>query len=451
MRSPARARRTTSLDACLTAQVLTRDCGEIVMATAFGFDIMHPQGVVFALNEPAKKDRVQTFGGWEAALRQDADHVGVRGGTLDPDKPLSTVAAAAHPVAEDFLDIVAVEERTPLLVAEPHDNLVWRTGPHGLKVQLTAGITFAAEPLDITATVRDAAGNIVPPPPYMPPPHHSAYRYFRYSQAARNVFDAYRNMFLALEALLDHIAPKQRAEGETDWLQRALRDAVQKHAADLAPFVQMPGKDPVEAFAAAHYSAIRCAVFHAKSGTGQALRPGTLADHDVVLHQLLAVQNIVEHLMKALFGVRLPHGGLYHSGFGDMLEMLLPVMHLLLGPAECPTVERLLAEDNKLPEGVIGPVRFEGLRPGTTDEWVFSSDIKCAELPFTRITSLRLIADVVDKSTLGSWGIFLIPIMDKLNRTLLATDIDLQGVSKLVVRIRCVLRNVQSQRRGFAS
>lgn len=48
-------------------------------------------------------------------------------------------------------------------------------------------------------------------------------------------------------------------------------------------------------------------------------------------------------------------------------------------------------------------------------------------------------------------GMFLIPIMDQLNRTLLTTDLDLQGVSKMVVKIRCVLRNVQSPRRGFAS
>jgi hypothetical protein len=61
------------------------------------------------------------------------------------------------------------------------------------------------------------------------------------------------------------------------------------------------------------------------------------------------------------------------------------------------------------------------------------------------------VAHVTDRSKLGAWGMFLIPIMDKLNRTLLPTDLDLEGVSKLMVRIRCVLRNVQSPRRGFAS
>jgi hypothetical protein len=71
-------------------------------------------------------------------------------------------------------------------------------------------------------------------------------------------------------------------------------------------------------------------VFHAKSSVGHALQLGTLADHDVVLHQLLAVQEIVEHLMKELFKVGLPTGGFDHSGFGHMLEQLAPAMHLLI-------------------------------------------------------------------------------------------------------------------------
>jgi hypothetical protein len=115
----------------------------------------------------------------------------------------------------------------------------------------------------------DAHGNEIPPPLYVPPPHHPAYGYFRYSQTAESVFDAYRNMFLAFEAVLDHIAPKKSGESEAEWLGRAVTDAVQKHAADLAAFVRTPGKDPVEAFIGAHYAAVRCAVFHAKSAGGR--------------------------------------------------------------------------------------------------------------------------------------------------------------------------------------
>jgi len=387
---------------------------------------------------------------WELELRKGVAYVCVRGGTSDQNKPLETIAVAAHAVAENFLDIVAVEERTALLIAAPHDNVVWRTRPHGLKMQLTTSIVFAAEPGDVQAVVKDAAGNIVPAPAYVPPQHHPAYRYFRYSQASQNVFDAYRNMFLALESVLDHIASKKHGEGETDWLRRAVNDATKKHNANFAPFMQLPSKDPVESFIDAHYSAVRCAVFHAKAGGGGTLRPGNLSDHDLVLHQLLAVQTVVEHIFKALFSVQLPHGGFFYSGFGLVLSKMKPVIHLLDGPQECPTVEQLLAEEKNLPQGFIRPVRFEDIRPGYTDEWLFTSDIKPEKLGFTRICSLRLIA-YLGKSKLGPMGMFMIPVAEKMNRTLLSADLDLTCASKLVVRIRCVLRNAQSPRQGFAS
>lgn len=421
------------------------------MANAYGFDTgTFAQGAVFALNAPARKDRIQAFGLWEVELRKGVAYVCVRGGTPDQNKPLEAVAVAAHAIAEDFLDIVAVEERTALLVEKPHDNVVWRTGPYGLKMQLTTSIVFAADQGDVQIVVKDTAGNIVPGPTYISPQHHPAYRYFRYSQASQNVFDAYRNMFLALESVLDHIAPKKYGEGETDWLRRAVRDATEKHNTNFVPFVKLPGNDPVESFIDAHYSAVRCAVFHAKAAGGGTLRPGSLSDHDQVLHQLLAVQTVVEHIFKSLFSVRLPHGGFFHSGFGHVLLEMKPVIHLLYGPQECPTVEQLLAEEQNLPQGVIGPARFEGQRPGYTDEWLFTSDIKPAKLEFTRIASLRLIA-YLGNSKLGAMGMLMIPVAEKMNRTLLAADLDLTGASKLAVRIRCVLRNVQSPRRDFAS
>jgi len=383
-------------------------------------------------------------------MRAGSTHLCVRGGTPDQTKALDTIVASAHPVAEEFLDILAVEERTPVLLAEPHDGVVWREGPHGLKVQLTTSITFAAEPLPNRAVVTDKDGNVVPPPAYVPPPHHASYRYFRHSQAAANVFDGYRNMFLALESVLDHIAPKQHGEGETDWLTRALGVAVQAHA-DLAPFVRTPGKDPVASFIDAHYAAVRCAVFHAKSSAGRRLAPGSLDAHDVVLHQLLALQKLVEDLLKRLFKARLPQSGFFHSGFGDLLAKLAPVTRLLGGPVETPTVEQLLAETDDYPEGSIFDVTFDGRRAGTTDEWIFRSELKCAELPFARIGALRLIAYVPDRSKLGAMGMFLVPIMEKMNVTTLTTDLDLAGVGKLVVLVRCVLRNVQGPRRGFAA
>jgi hypothetical protein len=421
------------------------------MALAFGFDIGEAeQGAVFMLNLSAKSDRKHPFQGWHAELHRGTPYLCMRGGKIE-NKPLDSIVAVAHRFAEDALDIVAVEERVPLLVPEPHDGVVWRRDANGLKVQLTTSITFMADPLPMHASVRDASGNIVPAPPYVPPQHHVAYRYFRYSQAASNVFDAYRNMFLALECVLDHVAGKQNDEGETDWLVRALGVAMQQHGADLNSFINTPGMNPVHSFVDAHYSAVRCAIFHAKNSGGRQLRPGALESRDVVLHQLLAVQKLVEHLFKSIFAVRLPSGGFFHSGFGHLLSQLEPVTHMFVGPTDCPTVDELLQGGDNLPDGVVAKVRFAGLRTGTTDEWLFVSEIKCPELPFSSIGALRLVAHVPDQRALGVMGMLLIPIMDKMKRTLLLTELDLHGVSKLVIRVRCVLRNTQQPRRGFAS
>ena len=89
-------------------------------------------------------------------LRKACAYVCVRSEVSDLQQPIASVIEHAHGVAQNLLDIVAVEERNPLLLIEPHNNVVWRTGPHGLKLQLTSGITFAAEPVGMKVVARDA-------------------------------------------------------------------------------------------------------------------------------------------------------------------------------------------------------------------------------------------------------------------------------------------------------
>jgi hypothetical protein len=419
---------------------------ERVMTSAYGFDIAQGgQGAIFSLSGRGRRDRRQTFGPWEAELRKDSAYICARSPSFNLNKPLADVIDAAHGVAQDLLDTVAVEERNALLVFEPHDNVVWRTGPHGLKLQLTSSITFTANMDGITAVVKNAAGEVLPDPPYMPPQHHFAYRYFRYSQAAESVLDSYRNMFLALESLLDYVDAKQAKEAETDWLKRALGKA-QARGLNLGAFAKPGSTDPVDDFLDAHYSAVRCAAFHSKSSSGRTLRPGSLDDYGVVLQQLLAVQGLVEAFLKSEFSVRLPSSGFFHSGFGHLLSSLAPVTDLFISVGDCPTIEEVLAagtgEDN-LPEGGFSPVTFAGQNGAATDEWLFVSEIKPPDLPFVKVASLRLVARPNNHMFLGV-------IADKMNRTLINTDLDLADVSKLVVRVRCVLRNRQSPKRGFS-
>src|SRR5664279_4158410 len=79
--------------------------------------------------------------------------------------------------------------------------------------------------------VRDAQGNIIPPPPRSTFWHES-FRYYRLSQTTDDLFDAYRNVYLALESVLSTISPQKVnaatgriAEQEGQWFERALTDA----------------------------------------------------------------------------------------------------------------------------------------------------------------------------------------------------------------------------------
>ena len=96
------------------------------MATAFGFDIgAAPQGAAFALSTPAKSNRRQAVDGWQVEMRAGSTHLCVSGGAPDQTKPLDTIVASAHPVAEEFLDILAVEERNSVLLGSTLRRQHW--------------------------------------------------------------------------------------------------------------------------------------------------------------------------------------------------------------------------------------------------------------------------------------------------------------------------------------
>lgn len=219
--------------------------------------------------------------------------------------------------------------------------------------------------------------------------------------------------------------------------------AVTHHGLNLGAFAKASSTNAVNDFLTEHYSAIQCAAFHSKASSGQALLPGRLRDQSIILHQLLAVQDLVESLLKSQFSVSLPQSGIFHTAFGGFLSALAPMTKLLISVSDCPTVEQMMANEENLPEGCDAPVRFDGLNGDLTDQWLFVSENKPETMEFSKIGSFRLVAP-------PNTDIFLGPIADKMNRTLLKTDLDLEGISKAVIRIRCILRNLETPKRGFA-
>lgn len=148
-------------------------------------------------------------------------------------------------------------------------------------------------------------------------------RFFRLFQLSTDIFDAYRNAFLALEALLDTAIPSGAPAGEYKWLKFALTHVPPTYGIDLGHYlVGTPGPDPVAQFLDEQYRANRCALFHAKSTKGATLLPGAAADRLVVSAALQPLIRVILGLMRGIHSIIFPSGGMVVGGFTEVIRNL---------------------------------------------------------------------------------------------------------------------------------
>jgi hypothetical protein len=166
-------------------------------------------------------------------------------------------------------------------------------------------------------------------------PRNSAYhfhlRYFRLSQVTDNLFDAFRNMYLAFESLLDHIAPRGR-EGEGEWFKRALETA--NRSISLSKGFTPTTSDVVADIYCQIYEGIRCKIFHSK--TGRRLLPQNVSDRDKVSDGLRKVTRLVLLLAKYSLHSRYMSGGLTNDAFSMSMKSLLQTSTILVSDSDLP-------------------------------------------------------------------------------------------------------------------
>jgi hypothetical protein len=179
--------------------------------------------------------------------------------------------------------------------------------------------------MDVSATARvtDASGRERPQPPEPEVPWHPSFRYFRLAQVSDEVFDAFRDLYLALESVLSAACSSNRGERDFDWVARALRE-VQADGFDLAPFAPEGATDPVEAIRSDLYQEARTATFHAKADR-PTLLPLDAVDRSVVLDALSRLARLWLALAEHILGLRRKGGGIFAGGFdliGSVVEDL---------------------------------------------------------------------------------------------------------------------------------
>ncbi len=167
-------------------------------------------------------------------------------------------------IIQEALDILSMSGKEHLVTQDVHSDYTawWENGNE--KILCIASICVSNTPtLQISFAVSGGKPATITPPSYT-----KAFRYFRLAQYTDDLFDSYRNMYLAFENMLSDRFPRskkkkgKRRESEKEWIQRALEDAPELNllTSPLRHDLTIM-KDIVDTI----YDAGRLPLFHAKS------------------------------------------------------------------------------------------------------------------------------------------------------------------------------------------
>ena len=171
------------------------------------------------------------------------------------------------------------------------EYLLWSLGANGYD------LTIVDVGESSLAMSGGTTGTPTPPLPSVPAfrSDHPAFRFLRMSRLAGDLFDAYRNAYLAFECLISQISPKGRREPEADWIYRVVTGP---------PAVL--GAHVTKADIQNLYDRGRLPLFHAKSGRffklAQSVERAEVQEALATLH--LHIAAIIGHL----FGPTFPTG-----------------------------------------------------------------------------------------------------------------------------------------------
>lgn len=268
--------------------------GPISFSVADGLD----SGIALLLVKPPSEKIHARHGRYELLASPDAPHVVCRfhGATSESD-----AFARGVVTAQEGLDLLSILGRGDLVTRDAFDEhlLWWKEGElEFLSLVSTATLSIALGP--VTITVRDADGNVVPPAP-VGITHHLGFRFYRLAQASDDLFDAFRNMYLAFESLLSSRYAKGK-QLEIDWLRNSLNAASSE--LELRTLLGPTVTDPVSHFLQVAYREARLPLFHAKDGRTYFAPSHDSTDREAVLKALDLLTRLVLRMADKWYAAR---------------------------------------------------------------------------------------------------------------------------------------------------
>jgi hypothetical protein len=275
-------------------------------------------GAAFTLVSPAKGNALLALDNATIEVRKGQPNVVVR---FTSRGESATAFVQGHKFAQRGLDLMSVLGKQDALIQDAEDeHILWWTDADGLVVRLVSTTTLELAFGPMRAEVRDKDGKLIPQETVQPR-HHVAFRYFRLAQVTDDLFDAFRNMYLAFEALLSTQYPMTKGEREIDWLRRAL--SAGRASLPLGSLRISPEADPVEYILDAVYKDTRLPLFHAKEGREYFPPQDSPTDREVVSRALGVLTHIVIGMASSWYDARRQGGGFFFSLIYNSVKSML--------------------------------------------------------------------------------------------------------------------------------
>lgn len=370
-------------------------------------------GAVFRLKKPAQGPGSVSLNGWVTTVVHRQKFVIICGPSSATDFEATFIESLN--AANRGLDYLSVTGQADCSICEAlDDSLIWwpDAARGGVVVRCQAVQPWGMK-LSATIVQRDALGNVVPSPPPPTPMADDAFRFIRMARTSDDLFDSYRNLFLAFESLLSDIRPRQpRAQkwwkrwrakipgahrnasaGNAGWEpeHRWFSDALDV-ANGLVPIAELTGlpryRNHKKWIQNRMYSDQRSGLMHAKRGQ-RYLLPHDAEDRTELIEALGRLSDYSKKLVESHLHVRGQSSFVSLSRIALTSQQVLPQYPLVISDDNGRPLN-LEADENLIdPNATVVQLSSSTPRVDPNDRQLWWMLAHCDRAAFTRLTAIR--------------------------------------------------------------
>jgi len=173
--------------------------------------------------------------------------------------------------------------------------------------------------ISVQMDIRTQNGNNLRAPQDQQPRWHKSLRYYRLSQISSDIYEAYRNLYLAFESLAETLLPRTKVEREGAWIRRVFMQLAANGS--LSEFAPDGHRYPGEYLFGILYEKTRCNLFHSR--TPEAFTPYYSIDISKVTRAYDTLLGVWRKIAGATLGFFNGGAVVTYGGYKRMLENAL--------------------------------------------------------------------------------------------------------------------------------